>query len=94
MIMENVKHYGYQEAKKKVGCLKSFYMGLVAYLVFIPLMALVNYWTNPFPWVIFPAVAWGFGLLMWWVTEFGPNPLLGRSWEARKIKKFMEDNEF
>lgn len=89
-----MEQHGYKAARKKVGCLKSFYMSLVAFFVFIPLMACVNYWTNPFPWVLFPAVAWGFGLTIWWITEFGQNPLLGRSWEERKIKKFMKDGEF
>lgn len=92
-VMQKNDRHSYQGARKKVECLRSFYINLTAYFMFVPLMAYINYRTNPFPWAIIPALIWGLGLLFWWVTLWRHLPFMGTAWEARKIKKFMEDDE-
>ena len=44
-----------------------------------------------FPWVIFPALGWGFGVIMHGMEAYGYNPLLGKDWEERKINEYMND---
>jgi hypothetical protein len=92
--MENLEHYHYTSAKKRVKEFKSFYTSLLAYVLVIPFLAYLNHRTTPYPWVIFPIVAWGFGLLMMWLSLKGVNPILGKAWEERKIKEYMNNKEF
>ena len=97
-VMETQQTYiddkRYQKAKEKVEAIKGFYGNLAAYCIIIPFLAYLNYRTTSFPWFIFPMVGWGFGLLMHGMEAFGYNPLLGKSWEERKIKKYLEDDRF
>jgi len=85
----------YQRAKDRVEALKGFYGNLTAYLIVIPFLVFVNYrWASGFPWSIFPALGWGFGLLAHGLEAYGYNPFLGKNWEERKIRELMErDNE-
>lgn len=92
--MENIEEYKYKKAKKRVNCIKGFYGNLMAYLIVISFLAYLNYRTTDFPWVIFPAVGWGFGLIANGLQAFGYNPLFGKDWEERKIKEFMNSDNF
>lgn len=92
--MNNSNEYKKRQAKKKVKALRSFYNSLIAYCIVIPLLVWVNYNTSNFPWVIFPAVGWGIGLIAKWSCINGYNPILGKAWEERKIKELMNSKEF
>lgn len=87
------QHVKYQKAKEKVADLKGFYGNLLAYCIVIPVLAYINYRTTNFPWVIFPALGWGFGLLMNGLCVYGYNPIFGKNWEERKIKEYMQNPE-
>jgi sensor histidine kinase YesM len=84
----------YQKAKEQVEAIKGFYGNVISYCVVLPVLAIVNYYTTSFPWVLFPAVGWGFGVAIHGMEVFGYNPLLGKNWEERKIQKYMEDENF
>lgn len=84
----------YQKAKEQVEAIKGFYGNLISYCVVLPILAVVNYNTTSFPWVIFPAIGWGFGVAVHAMEVFGYNPLLGKNWEERKIQKYMDDESF
>lgn len=84
----------YRKAKERVEAVKGFYANLLAYCIVIPFLALLNYFTAGFPWIIFPILGWGFGLAMHAMEAFGYNPILGKNWEERKIKNYMDDNQF
>ncbi|MBT8204045.1 MAG: 2TM domain-containing protein [Eudoraea sp.] len=84
----------YLRAKKKVEEIRGFYGNLTAYLIVIPVLALFNYRTTDFPWVIFPAVGWGLGVILNGLCAFGYSPILGKNWEERKIREYMSDNRF
>jgi two-component system LytT family sensor kinase len=83
----------YQRAKDKVEAIKGFYGNLTAYLIVIPVLAYINYRTISFPWAVFPALGWGFGLVAHGLEAYGYNPFLGKQWEERKIKEFMKKNK-
>jgi len=97
-VMETQQTYiddkRYEKAKEHVAQLKGFYGNLTAYCIVIPILAILNYYTNGFPWVIFPTIGWGFGVTIHGMEVFGYNPLWGKSWEERKIRKFMDDDQF
>ncbi len=84
----------YLRAKKKVEEIRGFYGNLTAYLIVIPVLAWFNYRTTDFPWVIFPAVGWGLGVILNGLCAFGYSPILGKNWEERKIREYMSDNQF
>jgi len=85
----------YKKAKARVEKIKGFYGNLIAYFIVIPFLAYLNYQTSPqFPWVIFPLLGWGFGVAAHGMEAFGYNPLWGKKWEERRIKKYMDDDRF
>ncbi|TMM56865.1 2TM domain-containing protein [Maribacter algarum] len=84
----------YRRAKERIEAIKGFYMNLFAYCIVIPFLAFLNYNTTTFPWVLFPMLGWGMGLLGQGLSAFGFNPLWNKNWEERKIQELMNDNNF
>ncbi len=84
----------YEKAKERVKAIKGFYGNLTAYCIVIPILIFLNYSTNSFPWAIFPTLGWGFGLLAHGMEAYGYNPLWGKSWEEKKIRDLMDNEEF
>ncbi|MCB0374532.1 MAG: histidine kinase [Sinomicrobium sp.] len=84
----------YKRAKEKVDALKSFYTNIIAYCIIMSFLALLNYMTNDFPWVIFPAAGWGLGIIFRAMKVYGYHPVLGKGWEERKMKQFMDNERF
>jgi len=84
----------YQKAKERVEAIKGFYGNLLSYCLVIPFLVWLNFRSTSFPWAIFPALGWGFGLFMHGMEAFGYNPLWGKNWEEKKIKELMENDEF
>ncbi len=84
----------YQKAKERVEAVKGFYGNLIAYCVVIPCLAFLNYKTTSFPWIIFPVLGWGFGLLTHGMEAFGYNPIWGKRWEEKKLRELMDKEDF
>jgi len=82
----------YLRAKEKVEKIKGFYSNLASYLIVLPILAYVNFRTTDFPWVIFPALGWGFGVMAHGMEAYGYIPFMGKNWEERKIKEFMNND--
>lgn len=80
----------YQRAKKRVEALKGFYVHITIYLIMIPVFIYLNFRSTGFPWAIFPIVGWGFGVMGHAMEVFNYNPFLGKDWEERKMKEFMD----
>ncbi len=84
----------YEKAKEQVEKIKGFYGNLTSYVIVIPILIFINFRTTSFPWAIFPALGWGFGLTVHGLEAFGYNPLYGKKWEERKMREFMDDENF
>ncbi|MEN8798882.1 MAG: 2TM domain-containing protein [Flavobacteriaceae bacterium] len=84
----------YQKAKEKVEAIKGFYGNLLAYCIVIPFLAWLNWRTTSFPWVVFPMLGWGLGVLLHGMEVYGYNPLWGKRWEERKLRELMEQEDF
>lgn len=80
----------YKKAKEKLEKIKGFYYNLFSYILVMPFLAFLNYQTTDFPWVLFPLFGWGFGIVMHGLEAFGFNPIMGKDWEERKIREFMD----
>ena len=84
----------YIRARHKVDKMKDFYGSLAAYLIVIPALAFINYRTYwDFKWFFFPMIGWGIGLLFGYLDAYGYDWFLGKNWEEKKIKEYMEQKE-
>ena len=80
-----------RHAKEHLEKLKDFYSHLAIYLIFVPIFIAINYFGgSTFPWAIFPIVGWGLGVTSHASITFNWNPFLGKKWEERKLKEFMD----
>lgn len=93
--METREQENYDRARKRVQKLKGFYIHLLVYVVInigllISIYAVLgneDFWqTGHFLTPLF----WGIGLLIHWLNAYDYTPVLGRNWEERKIREFME----
>lgn len=84
----------YQKATKRMKMLKGFYLSLITYVVVITGLSFLNYMTNSFPWVLFPAIGWGFAVVGQGLKAYQREPLLGKRWEERKLRELMEKEDF
>ena len=84
----------YARAKERVEKIKEFYIHFAIYLIMVPVFIWLNIRSTDFPWAIFPIAGWGFGVLGHASEAFNYNPILGRKWEERKLREFMEKDDF
>ena len=96
--MENItsEQIRYEEAVKRVKKIKGFYTHALVYVV-INIMVVIANVQNYEPGESFfqfktfmTAFFWGIGLLAHALSTFLPYFILGKDWEARKIKELME----
>ncbi len=91
---ENIEASKYLKAVEQVEEIKGFYSSLLAYCIVIPMLIYINLTYIPqFHWFWFPMLGWGIGMTVQGFKAFGPNKLLGKNWEERKIKEFMENDK-
>ncbi|MEM6515811.1 MAG: 2TM domain-containing protein [Bacteroidota bacterium] len=85
----------YVRARKRVEELKEFYYSLVSYCVVIPFLFYIWYRYTPdtIQWFWFPMLGWGMGLAFHAYKVFVNDSMLGKSWEERKIEKYMREEE-
>ena len=84
----------YVRARKRVEDLKEFYTSLMMYPIVIPFLIFINYKTSwGFQWFWFPMIGWGIGLLFHAYKVYFTDGILGRNWEERKIRQYMEEND-
>lgn len=84
----------YQEAKKRVQKMKSFYTHLIVYIVvntFIVIKKTQNIDPGEGLWDAFKVpFFWGIGLVFHGLRAFDSIPFIGKDWEERKIKELMD----
>lgn len=95
MKTTNTETTRYLKAVEQVEEIKGFYASLLAYVIVIPFLVYIynTYTPNSIQWFWFPAMGWGIGLIFQGLKAFNLNPILGRNWEERKLKEFMEEEE-
>ena len=79
------------KAQKKVAELKAFYIHIVVTILLIPFLILINYITSwSFKWFWFPTGGILVSIVIHGITVF----YTGTDWEVRKMKEFMEKDNF
>lgn len=85
----------YRQAKIKVDKIKKFYSELMTYCIIIIFLAILNYYNNEWrnPWFLWVVFGWGLGLIFKAAKVFDYFPFIGKNWERRKLKEFMDEEE-
>ena len=89
----------YLRARKKVEKIKGFYGHFASYIIvnaFILAMIGFNLDKGETFWKFghfSTAFFWGIGVAFHAAGVFGPDLMLGKKWEERKIKEYMSDNK-
>lgn len=88
----------YNRARKSVEKLKGFYIHLAVYIIVNTVLLLSiflrisdghgNFWQAGH---FLTPIFWGIGLFFHAMNTYQANPLFGRRWEERQIKKYMEE---
>ena len=75
-------------AMEYVRDIKGFYSHFVTFVIIIPGLAALNYFTSPeYYWVVWPAFGWGIGLIAHGLSVFEVFTFFGPDWERRQIEK-------
>ena len=83
-----------RRARRRLGAEKSFYVHLATYVIVISGLFIINMLTGHGKWwFVWPAIGWGIGLTIHALSTFGLIGLLGRDWEARRLKELMEEEQ-
>ena len=91
---ENIESTRYLRAVEQVEEIKGFYSALIAYFIVIPILIYINLKYVPqFHWFWFPMLGWGIGMIFQGFKAFNRNRILGKNWEERKIREFMDNDK-
>ena len=79
------------EAKKNVEKMKRFYAHLTLYIMVNTFLLVLNMMTNSyFMWSLIVVFSWGIGLVADWMKTYNYSLFLGKDWEDKKIREYME----
>jgi len=84
----------YIKAKKRVEEIKGFYGNLIAYVIVNIGLLVINLLTSPnYLWFFWPMLGWGIGVVFHGMKVFNYMPFIGKDWEEKKIKEFMDKED-
>lgn len=92
----NINQSKYLRASERVADLRKFYTRCFRGLVAIIITAAINYYLNEwqYPWFLWVVFGVGLSLAIKAFKLYGLNGFMGRDWEERKIKQFMDEDRF
>jgi signal transduction histidine kinase len=87
-----------RRARRRAGAEAGFYVHLTFYLGGVALLAFINLMTTRYPWFLWPAMGWGFGIFSHWMGVFGSKKLRERYFDpaverARAREKVFMESE-
>ena len=80
-----------QRARSRAAAEMGFYVHLTSYLGVIALLALINLMTTWYPWFLWPAIGWGFGLCSHWMGVFGSRALKARYFDPAVERELVRE---
>ncbi|WHT39813.1 2TM domain-containing protein [Myroides sp. mNGS23_01] len=79
------------QAKKNVEKMKKFYAHLTMYIMVNTFLIVLNLMTDArFMWSLIVVLSWGIGLVADWMKTYNYHFFLGKDWEDRKIREYMD----
>ena len=88
MQRDFTQEQSYIRAKKRVKAIKGFYVHLVFYSLFVPIIILFNIkYTPQFHWFWFSIIGWGIHIVFHWFSLFSSKKItLRKTGKKRKLK--------
>ena len=87
----NTEERRYQQAKRRVGEIRGFYIHLVVYVLVNAFLFLLDITMSPeVLWFYWPLLGWGIALVLHGASIFGFGRWLGPEWEEKKIEEYMD----
>lgn len=83
-----------RRARRRARAETGFYAHLVSYLGVIALLALVNLMTTHYPWFLWPAIGWGFGLASHWMGVFGSRRIKQRFFDPAVERELQREKAY
>lgn len=81
----------YKRARKRVEDLKGFYIHISVFTIVNLTLFLINLLSTPGTWWFYwITVFWGIGIIWHAFRVFIGDRFLGKEWEEKKIKEYME----
>jgi len=94
MEYNNEEFERYQRAQKQVEEIRGFYGHLLSFVLVHAVLIFINLKYSPhYLWFLWSFLSWGIGLFFHGMKVFNYMPFLGKDWEQRKIKEFMEQEK-
>ncbi|MBQ0769365.1 MAG: 2TM domain-containing protein [Bizionia sp.] len=99
MENQHIEQERYQRAAKRVKQMKGFYTHALVYTVINIMIVVINIQNldpgeSYFQWHNFTTLFfWGLGLLAHGLSVFVPTFIMGKDWEERKIREYMEKSK-
>src|SRR5690606_22215551 len=99
MDTKYIEQERYQRAAKQVKKIKGFYSHALVYIVINIMIVIINIQNldpgeSYFHWHNFITLFfWGIGLLAHGLSVFIPTMVMGKDWEERKIREYMEKSK-
>lgn len=93
---QNNEQTKYVRASERVAELKRFYGRCFRGVIAILIVAAINYYLNDWsrPWFLWVVFGVGLSIILKAFQLFGINGVLGRDWEERKIREYMDNDRF
>ena len=81
----------YKEARRHARSLRGFYTHALVYVIVNTGLILINLTATPGKWWFgWTTLGWGIGLLAHGLSVFAFRGWLGRDWEERKIREYLD----
>jgi len=93
---ETIEGRKYLRAKEKVEKEKEVYIHAVVFVFIMPIIIITNLMFVPgFYYFWFALFGWGMGVFLHWLVVIGfKSSLFGEDWEDRKIREYMDKDNF
>jgi hypothetical protein len=83
----------YERARRRVREIRAFYFHIAVFAVVNVVLHVINFVTAPTVyWAFWPLFGWGIGLLAHGLATYRWMPFIGKDWEERKIREFMDND--
>ncbi len=80
-----------RRARRRAAAETGFYAHLTSYLGVIALLALINLLTTWYPWFLWPAIGWGFGVFSHYMGVFGSRALKERYFDPAVERELQRE---
>ena len=76
--------------RKQVKEIRGFYSHLFTYFSVTVLLFIINFYTGGYVWAIYPALGWGFAIVLHGLQAFRVLGIFTAEWEEKEVAKRLQ----